>query len=220
MLVHLELTTIFGLPRKGKSVENKSNHQTLSLMAQNDFKSLFLDILAADNAPLKNPWFTITQCGGSSIRRLSSATCGKLEKELQKAASERTVFNIPTASLMQLQGICMSPLKTLEPWRELNEDLEMIIDILSSTRVALLTIALKVECFATQLEEILSLCLRVLSSILFETREALSIVSRTEIWNQAARTLKEFDRIVTKVGVDLILAELEELALRIVQPSY
>lgn len=192
----------------------------LSPMRHNGFKDLFLDIWTAQMEPRRNTFFTITQLREPPFKILSSAACEKLESELREAASEQTFVDIlSTASLMQLQDICIDAMKSLESVREseplANQYTTLIVDILSSSRIALLLISLKPEMLELQSEDVLRLSLRNLSSILSETQEATS-----SIWNEATRTLRALNGIVTKVGLDVVLPELEELVLRIIHPSF
>lgn len=191
----------------------------LSPMRHDGLKDLFLDILTAQMEPRRNTFFTITQLREPPIKILSSRACKKLESILHEAASEGTFAEIPTASLMQLQDICIDAMKCLEFVRESepppNEFTTLIVDTLSSSRIALLLISLNPGMLAFQSEDVLRLSLRNLSSTLSETHEAAS-----PIWDEVTRTLKALNRIVTKVGLDVLLPEIEELVLRIIHPSF
>ena len=188
-------------------------------MRHNGFKDLFLDIVTAQMEPRRNRFFSITQFREPPIKVLSSAACKELEIKLHEAASEKTFIDISTASLMQLQDICIEAMKCLEFVREseppANEFTTLIVDTLSSSRIALLLISLKPETLALQSENVLRLSLRSLSSVLSGTHEAAS-----PIWDEATRTLKALNRIATKVGLDVVLPELEEFVVRIIHPSF
>jgi hypothetical protein len=193
-------------------------------LVQNGFLDLFLDISTAQKEQSQNPYFIITQLRERPFRMLSSAACKTLETELHKAISNETFVNIPTTSLMKIQGTCIDSMRTIELVQEFetcaNEYLAFIVDILSSTRIALLMISLKPEALAIHSEDTLQLSLRILSSILFETQNAASLVSKTEASDEAARTLRAFNRLVTKVDLSVVLPGLEELIMRIIHPSY
>lgn len=191
----------------------------LSPMREDGFKDRILDILTPQSGSCQNDYFTTIHLQSPPLKILSSAACEKLGNELHKATSEQTLVDIPTASLMRLQGTCIEAMNALRIVREfepmLNET-TLYLDILSSIRIALLVVSLRPDLLGLQSEDVLRLSLQVLSSILFE---ATSDFYTHEARNIANLTIKALHSIVTKIRLHLVLSELEELVLRIVQPS-
>ena len=189
------------------------------VVRRNEFKSLFVEIMTAHRSSFETPYFTCTRSCRRTSKRLSAVACDELENALNEAIP----LDIPTTSLYQLQDICIESMRTLfdlwesEPITEGSSS--MFVDVLSSIRLALLTIPLKTEALRLQSEANLRLSLEILSKILFEIPDTVLLTSFRKMLHAASRALKAFSKVVTSVGLDIILLDLGTLVLRIFHPS-
>lgn len=208
-------------------------------MRQAEFKDVFLNVLASKSLLAsgadersESPNFTIVQFPGRTIKFLCSAACDRLETAIDKETLQQTFSNVPTGSLLQLQSICVESMEGLEALPDLKtlstSDWAMIPDILSAIRITLLLMSRRPEALALQSEDALRLSLRTLGVVVFIIYEShptglLAGVRDTvfrEVLEFSARTVRIVNELVKSISVTIVVSELEDIAFRIVHPSY